>query len=145
MSRSKTVLCVDDDLGDLQLLRAAFGEAGTGVNVLTLSHCGDVYDYLSGVHPFEGLPFPDIILLDLNMQPDNGRETLAGIKSDPRYRHIPVIILSASSDPADIALAYERGANSYVRKPDSFSGLVTLAGILAVYWFDVCELPPHSL
>lgn len=140
-----TVLCVDDDPGDLKLLEDAFFESGAKVEVSTISRCEDLPAYLAGKEPFEGAPTPDIILLDLNMQPKDGREALTEIKADKHFCRIPVVVFSGSLDPRDIALAYEQGANSYLRKPDGFAKLVELARVFVEYWFNVCELPSRRV
>lgn len=86
-------------------------------------------------------PRPGLILLDLNMPFMDGMKALQKIKSDPTIADIPVVILTTSQSPEDIAKAYRLGSNSFITKPVSFSGLVQAIRSLGQYWFDVVELP----
>ena len=89
--------------------------------------------YLGGEGPFanrETYPFPDILLLDLNMPRKNGFEVLAWLRSDPRFSRLMVHVLTASSRPADVQLAYELHANSYTVKPSRLDELVDFVSAL---------------
>jgi len=85
---------------------------------------------------------PDLVLLDLNMPRKDGREALAEIKRHPELRRIPVIVLTTSSAEEDVLRSYDDGANSYIRKPVTFEGLVQAMRTLGLYWFDTVALPP---
>ncbi|PCI92904.1 two-component system response regulator [Candidatus Aerophobetes bacterium] len=86
-------------------------------------------------------PRPGIILLDLNMPKVDGREALAKIKSDPKLKSIPVIVLTSSKAEEDIAKAHDLGVNSYIQKPVDNKGLETIFKSLEVYWFNTVRLP----
>jgi CheY-like chemotaxis protein len=85
-----------------------------------------------------------LILLDLNMPKKDGREALKEIKSDPKLRRIPVVILTTSKEEADILKTYDLGANSFIKKPVTFDSLVEVVRTLAKYWFQIVELIPES-
>jgi chemotaxis family two-component system response regulator Rcp1 len=70
-----------------------------------------------------------------------GLEVLAEISADPALRSIPVVVLSSSDRPEDIDESYARGANSYVTKPVTASGLRGGLRELARYWMDLASLP----
>ena len=57
---------------------------------------------------------------------------------------LPVVVLTSSTEPDDLANAYALGANSYLRKPMAFRDLLTLAKHVADYWLDLNELPRNS-
>jgi CheY-like chemotaxis protein len=104
-------------------------------------------DYLNGSGRYEQpelSPIPDIILLDLNMPKMSGREVLKKLKTDPRFRAIPVIILTTSKEVEDVKLCYALGANSYITKQPSFDELVSAMKTLAEYWIEVAALPPRK-
>lgn len=82
-------------------------------------------------------PTPDLVLLDLKMPLKNGHEALEEIRQDPMLRHIPVVIMTASTSEADIYNSYWRGANSYVAKPVTESSLK----LIRRYWGDLVLLP----
>jgi CheY-like chemotaxis protein len=88
-----------------------------------------------------GSPLPGLLLLDLNMPRKDGREALKEIKSDPRLRSIPIVILTTSKAEEDIFRAYDLGVNSFIVKPVTFRSLVDLTLALNKYWFEIVELP----
>ena len=82
-----------------------------------------------------------MIFLDLNLPKRNGHEVLATIKADERLRSIPVVLLSSSQAPADIAGAYKRRANSYLQKPTNLDATVNLMRTVEHYWLELAYLP----
>ncbi len=91
-----------------------------------------------------GEALPNLILLDIQMPRLDGFETLDQIKSDPRYRVIPVVMLSSSEDERDVARSYGLGSNSYVTKPVHAEALFERIGQLPSYWFSVNAPPPKE-
>jgi CheY-like chemotaxis protein len=143
--RSVVILVADDDAEDCMLIKEAFKE-GLLLNGLRFVEDGEeLMDYLrhQGKYTDPSLsPRPGIILLDLNMPRKDGREALKEIKSDPELRGIPVVILTTSKDEEDILKSYNIGANSYITKPVTFSGLVDAIKSLGKYWLEIVELLP---
>ncbi len=84
---------------------------------------------------------PDLIILDLNMPKKDGRETLSEIKSHPKRKNIPVVILTTSQAESDISQAYQLGANSFIQKPFKYSDFKSTIGILQKYWINIVKLP----
>jgi CheY-like chemotaxis protein len=84
-----------------------------------------------------------MILLDLKMPGMDGHEVLAMIKTDPHFRHIPVIILTSSRLEEDILRAYDIGANSYLPKPGDALGYSNIATELHRFWVETAILPPE--
>jgi CheY-like chemotaxis protein len=66
---------------------------------------------------------------------------LAEIKTDPSFRHIPVVVMTTSNQEDDIGRSYDLGASSFVTKPVTFEALVTVMKTIGQYWFEVVELP----
>jgi chemotaxis family two-component system response regulator Rcp1 len=87
---------------------------------------------------------PDLVLLDLNLPKKDGREVLAEVKSDPELRSIPVIVLTTSSAPPDVAFAYSHHANSYIRKPLGLDRLVEAAAAIRDFWVRTATLPTQA-
>jgi CheY-like chemotaxis protein len=139
-----SILIADDDLDDCLLARDALQEAHLS-NDLRFVHDGEVLlDYLfrRGQYSAVGAaPRPGVILLDLNMPRLDGREVLKQIKADPALRNIPVVVLTTSQREEDIDRSYSLGANSYITKPVTFSGLVEVMRGLGRYWFEIVQLP----
>ncbi len=65
-----------------------------------------------------------LVVLDLQMQVQDGRATLQALKADPAFSHIPVVILTTSDDASDRQYCQAAGAAAYYRKPSSIVGLV---------------------
>ncbi|MCA9888771.1 MAG: amino acid adenylation domain-containing protein, partial [Anaerolineae bacterium] len=96
--------------------------------------------YLRQEGEYAEAELPGLILLDLNMPRKDGREALQEIRSDPKLRRIPVVILTTSKNEADIYLSYDIGANSYITKPVSFQDLVNIMRVVGRYWFETVEI-----
>jgi two-component system response regulator len=77
---------------------------------------------------------PTIVLLDLNLPRLSGLEVLAAMRSDERTKHLPVVILTSSTEDRDRLAAYDHHANSYVRKPVDYDQFVAAARQLGLYW-----------
>lgn len=86
-------------------------------------------------------PRPSLVLLDLNLPGTDGRALLAVIKDDEDLKSIPVIVLTTSSNPKDIAACYRRGANSYLVKPVDYGRFKQALQTMIDYWFQTATLP----
>jgi CheY-like chemotaxis protein len=86
-----------------------------------------------------------VVLLDLKLPKVSGLEVLAEIKSDPRLKVIPVVMLTSSREEVDLADSYESGVNAYVVKPVTFSQFVQALRELGVFWAQINEPPPGSI
>ena len=92
----------------------------------------------------QGMCRPDLILLDLNMPDMDGRRFLEIIKADERFKCIPVVILTTSTDTSDVERCYQLGASTYIQKPVSFDGLTKAVRTMKDYWFGIALLPSAS-
>ncbi len=80
---------------------------------------------------------PDILILDLKLPGKSGFEILEWVRGQDQLSHIPVIILSSSSQNKDILKSYRLGANSYLVKPVNHSDLINMVKSIKDYWFDI--------
>lgn len=139
-----TILMAEDDKDDQMLVRESFEECRL-LNKLHFVEDGQqLLDYLKGRPPYDDrqkAPFPDIVLLDLNMPRKDGREALREIKQDPEINHLPVIVLTTSQAEEDILHTYKFGVAGFITKPVTFNGLVDVVKALANYWFQIVKLP----
>jgi CheY-like chemotaxis protein len=87
---------------------------------------------------------PSLVLLDLNTPGMDGRQTLAAIRADPELRQMPVVVLSTSANPRDVAYCYAHGANAYHVKPVRYAEHLQLLADIFSYWLTVATLPPAS-
>ncbi|MHC5543176.1 response regulator [Singulisphaera rosea] len=143
-NRVITILMADDDPDDCEFTSEALKQSRL-INDLRIVRDGEqLLDYLLLRGDYENDPNatrPDLILLDLNMPRMDGRDALRAIKLHPDLKRIPVVILTTSKAEEDIFRSYDLGANSFITKPVSFSGLVQVMKDLGRYWFEIVDLP----
>jgi CheY-like chemotaxis protein len=143
--KSITILMADDDEEDRELTRDALKASHLANRIRFVSDGQELMDYLRHDGSYggdaDGSPRPGIILLDLNMPKKDGREALAEIKADESLRQIPVVVLTTSSDEADVIRSYDLGVNSFITKPVTFTSLVNVMSAWTKYWFEIVELP----
>lgn len=138
------VLVAEDDADDRLLIQKAFKRGTETGNLVYVENGEELLKYLKREAPYtneEQYPRPQIVLLDLNMPKKDGREALREIKTDKDLCKIPVIVLTTSRAQDDIEHMYKMGSNSYITKPSSFDGLLTIAKEIEEYWFRTVELP----
>ncbi len=142
-----TLLMADDEPGDRMMAAEALKDARL-INELRFVENGEeLMDYLLARGKFAppaDAPRPGLILLDLNMPKKDGRTVLKEMKEDPDLRTIPVAVLTASKDDADIYRSYDLGVNTYIVKPVTFEAIVDTLQTLEKHWFQIVELPPDN-
>ena len=138
------ILLVEDDDDDYFLTAQALKENRLRNEISRVKDGEELMHYLRHQNDFsnpEVAPVPSLVLLDLNMPKMDGREALREIKSDPKLRHIPVVVLTTSRAEEDVVRSYDLGVNSFITKPLTFQGLVDAMKALGRYWFEVVVLP----
>jgi two-component system response regulator len=127
---SKRILLVEDSPGACELLVQALSDQGLRDTIRVEQSVAAAWECLRG-----GMDvLPSLILLDLKLRNSNGLSLLRRLRADARLSAIPVVILTTSDEPQDIAMSYAAGANGYVVKPGEFKELVALTGDLCRYW-----------
>jgi two-component system, response regulator len=143
MLKTIDILMADDDSDDRLMAKEAFEENKLANNIFFVENGEELLEYLNNKGKYEGAnnPLPGLILLDLNMPKKDGREALKEIKSDPKLRRIPVVVLTTSKAEEDILRSYDLGVNSFISKPVTFDELVRVIRDLGNYWLGIVELP----
>ena len=129
MARSVTILLVEDEPNDVVLTQIALRKIIPGVSLPVVSDGIQAVEYLKGSGPYADLsayPFPDVVLLDLNLPHLDGFEVLHWIRQQPELKLLPVIGLTGSLRSEDTKLACEAGANVCVLKSQGFRRLAEL-------------------
>lgn len=135
------ILLVEDNEGDILLIKEAFEEAGMHHQLSVVNDGEQALDYLHKQPPFEATEMPDIIVLDINLPKMNGHEVLHYIKNQAAFKAIPVIILTTSSSSKDIDKAYQNYVNSYITKPVDIQDFVNIVNGIEDYWLNISKLP----
>jgi two-component system, response regulator len=87
---------------------------------------------------------PAVVILDLKLPKLSGLQVLERVRSNPRTRLLPVVVLTSSREEQDIVESYRLGANSYVRKPVDFAQFAEAVRQLGLYWVLLNEPPPEG-
>ncbi|WP_187261620.1 response regulator [Pontibacter beigongshangensis] len=138
------ILVADDDAEDRMLVKEAFEEANGPGHIRFVNDGEELLHYLQHTGKFsdqEKYPSPQLILLDLNMPRKDGKEALTEIKAAEHLRGIPVVVLTTCVAEQEVRAIYALGANSFIVKPTSYTGLVKIMKSLCAYWFRTVLLP----
>jgi len=135
------IVLVEDNADDAELTRMALERNKQGEQVVHLSDGAQAIEYLLGEASEEHTRDVRLILLDLKLPKMDGMQVLQSLKSDPRTRRIPVVILTSSNLPLDIAHCYDIGVNSYVVKPVQLEEYMDKVSGVGRYWDTVNEPP----
>lgn len=140
------ILMVEDNRGDVILAKTAFKANKSNCNISVASNGVEGLDYLENLQNKANAEKTDLILVDINMPCMDGKEFLKVVKSDDRFRHIPVIMFSSSDAQSDIDDCYRAHANSYVIKPCGVHAMKQVAQGIVDFWFRISErVQPTSM
>ncbi len=135
------VLLVEDDPGDVVLIREAFADNKVGNRLSVVGDGVEAMAFLRREGEYADAPRPDLVLLDLNLPRKNGREVLSEIKNDPELSIIPVIVLTTSEAEEDIVRSYSLHANAYITKPVDFERFAGVVHQIDEFFVGVVKLP----
>ncbi len=138
------ILLVEDNPGDVRLTREALKDMKMNNELFVVADGVEALSFLRQESPYEDMPRPDIILLDLNLPRKDGREVLADIKADDRLKRIPVVVLTTSDDDRDIMTSYDLHANCYITKPVDIRRFIEIVKNIENFWFSIVKLPPKT-
>jgi CheY-like chemotaxis protein len=137
------ILLVEDNPGDVKLTQKAFEKARLSNDLHVVNDGVEALDFLYRRGEYEGVPRPDLVLLDLNLPRKPGEEVLEEVKADEELKRIPVVILTSSEAEEDILQTYDMHANAYLTKPVSFDGFTQVVQKIEGFWFSVVRYPPE--
>jgi CheY-like chemotaxis protein len=140
----KRILMVEDNPNDAELTMEALAEHNLANDVLWVHDGEEALDYLHCRGKYDGCDCSElaVILLDLKLPKVDGLEVLRVIKSDPRLKLIPVVVLTSSREERDLVESYQLGVNAYVVKPVDFGEFMKAVEELGVFWALINEPPP---
>jgi CheY-like chemotaxis protein len=134
------ILLAEDDTTDASFFRRALDRLDSPPELVWCKNGSEAYEGLSTGSRSGSLP--RLAILDIKMPGMNGLELLEKIKAEEGTRDVPVIIMSSSDEPQDIARAYDAGANGYLVKPNRFTDLRELVSSIDYFWMKTNRLRP---
>jgi len=129
LASGRWVLLVEDNPGDVRLIRETLRENGVAVHLHVASDGEQAIALIDRIDRQE-VRCPALILLDLNLPRKTGHEVLERLRKSPSNSASPVVILSSSSAPRDLEEASRLGATKYIIKPSTLEELMTLGTIV---------------
>jgi DNA-binding response OmpR family regulator len=142
MPGQNTVLLVEDDLNDVELMSVAFAQAASPFSLVSVSHGGEAIQYLAGEGEYadrERFPGPSLILLDLRLPYVDGFEVLRWMRKQSAAKMPPVVVLSYTRLEEDYRLVRQLGAIRFEIKPIDFLGAIALVERLAEFAEDAAK------
>jgi two-component system, response regulator len=142
---AKTILLVEDNPNDEELTLRALRKHDLAQRVVVARDGVEALDHLFGRGAQAGQALlPELVLLDLKLPKIDGLSVLAAVRGNPMTRLVPIVVLTSSVEDRDRFAAYERGANSYVRKPIDFVEFAEAVRQLGRYWLVLNQPPPRA-
>jgi CheY-like chemotaxis protein len=131
------ILLVEDNPQDLRLTERALRAANLANHIQVARDGEEALQFIFCEGPHSGRRIedtPKVILLDLKLPKVDGLEVLQRIKSDPRTKSIPIVMLTSSKEQSDVVKSYSLGVNSYLVKPVNFENFIAAVKEVGLYW-----------
>ena len=138
------ILLVEDNPADVELTLRALKRNNIANKIIVVNDGEEALDFIFARGAFSDRKVengPKVVILDLKLPKVDGLEVLRAMKSDPRARIIPVVVLTSSKEETDIVESYRLGVNSYLVKPVDFDKFVESVRILGFYWLLFNQAP----
>jgi len=136
LERSIAVLLVEDNPGDIELVRIGLESTKLPTSLQVISDGQEAIDFFSA-----GENLPDIVLLDVNLPKVDGFSILQKIKETPSTMMIPVVMLTSSAAVSDVHKGYENHVNSYIQKPVDAPKFLEAVDSIENFWMSLSQLP----
>jgi len=130
LEQIKDILLVEDDEIDVMSVKRAVKELKITNRLIIQSNGEEGLHYLNE----NTTHLPGIILLDINMPRMNGIELLKALKDHPKFKQIPVIMLTTSKEESDKIAAFSLGIAGYMIKPVDYQKFVEIIKTIMHYW-----------
>ena len=147
MNSTVDILLVEDNQDDIDLALHALRQGKLANSIFVVRDGEEALDFLfcRGAHAERSYDHPPkLVLLDLKMPKVDGMQVLKQVKSDPRTKSIPVVIMTSSKEERDLIEGYNSGVNSFIQKPVDFEQFRATVKSLGMYWLVVNQPPVNQ-
>ena len=141
------ILLVEDNQDDVDLALHALRREKLANRIVVVRDGEEALDFLFCRAAFSQRSFehpPRLVLLDLKLPKVDGMEVLKQVKTDPRTKTIPVVIMTSSKEERDLVASYHLGANSYIQKPVDFDQFRETVKSVGLYWLVINQPAPAN-
>ena len=147
MTPLKRILLAEDNDNDVELTLTALAEHNLANEVVVVRDGAEAWDFLcrDGAFADRAGGNPAVVLLDLKMPKVDGLELLRRMRQEPRFRAVPVVVLTSSREESDVIQSYRLGVNAFVVKPVAFGEFIEAVKNLGLFWAVLNEPPPDQL
>lgn len=138
------ILLIEDNPDDVELTLRTFQESRIANRIHVARDGAEALEFIFGTGAWTGrslLNGPRLILLDLKLPKVDGFEVLRQLKTDPRVKILPVVIMTSSQEERDLVESYHLGVNSYIVKPLNFEQFARVVRELGHYWMVLNKIP----
>ncbi len=146
MTSLKRILLVEDSVNDIKLTTTALRAAGLSNEIIVCRDGADALEYLFREGQYKGRSddtCPAVVLLDLKMPRVDGLEVLAKLRADPRFKTLPIVMITSSAEEQDMVRSYNLGVNGYVVKPVTHDEFLIAVREVGLFWAVVNQPPPQ--
>ncbi len=146
MTTLKRILLVEDSVNDIKLTTAALRSAGLANEIVVCRDGAEALDYLFRRGEFAdrgGETCPMVVLLDLKMPRVDGLEVLARLRADPKFKTLPIVMITSSAEEQDMIRSYNLGVNGFVVKPVGHDEFLEAIREVGLFWAVVNQPPPQ--
>ncbi|WP_044559325.1 response regulator [Azospirillum sp. B4] len=144
MASLRPILLVEDNPADVELTLAALRKTQLANEIVVARDGVEALDYIfsEGQYANRDPGPPAVVLLDLKLPKVDGLEVLEKVKSHPRHRATPIVMLTSSREESDVVRSYQHGVNSFVVKPVDFKAFFEAIRDLGIFWAVLNEPVP---
>ena len=144
VTRPVDILLVEDNPMEVELTLRPLQELDPANQIEVARDGEEALDFLLGRAAFRqrlGAPLPRLVLLDLKLPKIDGFDVLRGIRGNSRTCLVPVVVLTSSTDPRQLAQCYQLGANSCIQKPVKYEEFSSAVQAVGRYWMGLNQSP----
>jgi two-component system response regulator len=127
---SAHILLVEDNPGDVELLRLAFENANLNCRITVIHDGGEAVDFIHRENAAGAKDIPDLAVLDLNVPKKDGVEILEAMRASASFASMPVVILTSSSSTRELARLQKLGIARHINKPADLEAFMAIGGII---------------